>query len=321
MRWIDHVTLSLETHDRICLAVVSRIEGSTPRELGAFMVITETDFSGTIGGGTLEHDVLYQARVLLQDQQASRGRRFWRNYPLGPSLGQCCGGFVSVMIEEIDQSDFTQWQEMAQNQSGYSILPDQGDANWHFSDQKTPEHGLALPLTPQTMPFYLYGAGHVGRAVMEVTSGLPLDRFWVDTDQSRFPDHSADDITIIPAADPAQIAPYAPAGAIHMIMSYSHQLDLDICAALLKAGNAAHIGLIGSKTKRARFRSRLTDLGFTIHQIDQIICPIGLPEIQGKEPARVALSIAGQLAQWTYQETIASTRQPDTLIPLKRTPS
>ena len=320
MRWIDQICASLENHQAICLAVVSRVKGSTPRELGASMLITPNGFEGSIGGGMLEHDALYQAKMALS--QGDHPTRFWRDYPLGPTLGQCCGGFVSVMFEQILQSDRQYWLELAGYQSGFVIHPDDATQPAYWTDNATDHamkhHGLMQPLMPETIPFYLYGAGHVGRAVMDVTAGLPLARHWVDTNQDRFPQQIGADITIISANDLAQIASYAPQGAVHLIMSYSHQMDFDICAALLKTDKAAKIGLIGSATKRARFKSRLMDLGFDETAIARIQCPVGLPEIGGKEPFRVALSIAGQLSEWTRKDAAASSRPPAQLIELNR---
>lgn len=323
MRWIDDVITELKTHQQICLVAISRVEGSTPRELGAVAIVSPDGFSGSIGGGMLEHDALFQARATLDADQHSRpkGYRFWRDYPLGPSLGQCCGGFVSIMFEQINAADLAHWQDLAAHHSGFLIHPDDAESPIFWADHSDGHLGLAQPLTPASVPFYLYGAGHVGRAVIDVTGGLPLTRHWVDTARDRFPLSIPQDVTVIDAADPAQIPQYAPAGTIHVVMSYSHQIDFDICANLLKADQFYKIGLIGSATKWARFRSRLQQMGFAARQIDQIQCPVGLAAISGKEPARVALSVAGQLAEWTHADALASTRNPAALIPLKRTPT
>ena len=327
MRWIDHLTSELNSHDNLCLVVISRVEGSTPRELGAMMVVSPDGFWGSIGGGMLEHDALYQAKTMLNASPDDRpsGQRFWRDYPLGPSLGQCCGGFVSVLIEQINRTDQSHWQDLAAKQSGFLILPDDALKPVYWSDQPTGHKelggGLVLPLTPESVPLYLYGAGHVGRAVIDVTGGLPLDRHWVDTSADRFPDDIPPDVTVISASDPAKIPQYALKGSIHLVMSYSHQMDLEICAEILKQGHHHKIGLIGSATKWARFRSRLKQMGIAEAVIDGIQCPVGLKAISGKEPARVALSVAGQLAEWTYANARASTRNPEDLIPLKRQPS
>ena len=321
MRWIDHLTTELDAHQDVCLVAISRVEGSTPRELGAMVIVTKDGFWGSIGGGQLEHDALYQAQSVLNagSQNNLSGKRFWRDYPLGPSLGQCCGGFVSVMIERIHHTDRAHWQELAAKQSGFVIHPDDAHQPVYWSDQAEDHDGLVQPLTPATVPLYLYGAGHVGRAVMGVTGGLPLDRHWVDTAPDRFPEQIPQDVTVVSASDPAQIPQYAAKGAIHLVMSYSHQIDLEICAEILKAGHYHKIGLIGSATKWARFRSRLKQMGFAEAMIDDIQCPVGLKAISGKEPERVALSVAGQVAEWTYAHAQASTRHPEDLVPLKTT--
>ena len=296
--WYTDLINYLETPGQdsgVIRVVLIRAEGSTPRETGADMMIYQHHFIGTIGGGTLEHEVIATARQLMaEDRKAYRHKR---QYPLGPTLGQCCGGFVEVMFEHITSEDLGHWQSFQNN--GAIFHPDNHTLPPAIAAGQ--EDGITLYFEADHTPFYLYGAGHVGRAVMAVTGGLPLSRHWIDTHKDRFPDTIDDSITPIIAAHPAQIAAYAPAGSIHLVMSYSHEMDLDICLAVLKANNFAHLGLIGSQTKKARFLKALREAGIDKALLSRLICPIGLPQIGGKDPARVALSIAGQLSEWTRE--------------------
>jgi len=137
-------------------------------------------------------------------------------------------------------------------------------------------------------PLWIYGAGHVGRAIVHVMAPLPdFDITWVDTAPERFPDT---DVTTLIAKNPAQVVKHAPTDADHLILTYSHDIDLALCHALL-SHDFASVGLIGSTTKWARFRKRLQALGHSPAQIARIACPIGNP-LLGKHPAAIALGVA-----------------------------
>ena len=157
---------------------------------------------------------------------------------------------------------------------------------------------LCLPLGAQQQPVFLYGAGHVGRAVVQIARHLPCEIYWVDTDDERFPKDIVEGVTKLPARHPETIAQRAPSDAIHLIMTYSHQLDFEIVSAVLSCGNFARCALIGSETKAARFNKRLRDAGVNSDAVERLTCPIGLPEINGKKPIQVALSVTAQLSNW-----------------------
>lgn len=222
---------------------ITRTAGSVPREAGTQMRVWADRTEGTIGGGTLEWQAMATARQMLaegRDRQTAR-------IPLGPALGQCCGGSVTL-----------EWEREAQITA------------------------------PAKRSLWIYGAGHVGRAIVQVMAPLPdFDITWVDTAADRFPDTTT---TVLVAADPAQVVKHAPADAAHLILTYSHEMDLALCHAIL--GHDFHsAGLIGSATKWARFKSRLAALGHSHAQIARIACPIGDPSL-GKHPAAIALGVA-----------------------------
>lgn len=234
--------------------------GSTPRDAGTVMKVTKTETEGTIGGGALEYQAIARARRLL----ASDGPEETQTIPLGPGLGQCCGGAVTLRF-------------------GRDARP-MGPA-YYVVDRIT-----TYPLRPRIL--WLWGAGHVGRAVVQHCSPRVFRITWVDDAADRFPAHVDPEIKTIPAADMPRLATRAPLDAHHLIFTYSHEIDLTLCAALLRRG-AASIGLIGSETKWARFRKRLTTMGL---DPSGIRCPIGDKSF-GKEPENIARGCVRELLE------------------------
>lgn len=229
---------------------ITATRGSTPRDAGTAMKVTARDIAGTIGGGALEHQAILAAREMLDHGRKTHTLKI----PLGPSLGQCCGGSVTL--------NFTD----SRRDTDPAVMPPKLNASNH------------APLD-----LWLWGAGHVGRAVVR---NSPKDAFnitWIDTDFDRFPADISPDVTVLPAADMPRIAKHAPLSAHHLIFTYSHDIDLALCVALLDR-TAASIGLIGSDTKWARFRKRLRSAGL---DPAPIICPIGDKSL-GKTPDAIA---------------------------------
>lgn len=228
---------------------VAATAGSTPREAGAAMLVREDGIEGTIGGGALEWQAMAEARRMLA-MGVTDARRV---YPLGPALGQCCGGSVTLDFALADS------------------LPE-----------------------PEGRPVWIWGAGHVGRAIVAVAAPLPgLAITWVDIDMARFPDPLPPGVRPLVAVDPVRAVRHAPGDARHLILTHSHEIDLALCHALLGHGFDT-LGLIGSATKRARFASRLGASGHDAAAIARIACPIGDPAL-GKHPQAIALGVAADL--------------------------
>lgn len=226
---------------------VTRVAGSVPRGVGTQMMVWPDRIEGTIGGGALEWAAMARAREMLAAGRAALVETF----PLGPGLGQCCGGSVTLDFARADALD-----------------------------------------KPKGAPLWIYGAGHVGRALVGVMAPLPdWEITWVDTGADRFPE--APKVTVLPATDPAMVVPHAPRDAQHLIVTYSHTLDLALCHAVLQHGFAS-AGLIGSATKWARFRGRLAGLGHAPEDIARIACPIGDPAL-GKHPQAIAIGVAAAM--------------------------
>jgi xanthine dehydrogenase accessory factor len=230
---------------------ITRTRGSAPRDAGTAMRVTQTDTEGTIGGGALEYAAIAKARSIL----ARRGDEQTETIPLGPTLGQCCGGAVTLHYTYQKCVTDVQVFQMHEGKSGGA----------------RPEH------------LWVWGAGHVGRAVINTCHPQQFKITWIDSSADRFPANTDTHITKIPAADMPRLALRAPRSAHHLIFTYSHDIDLALCAALLQHG-AASIGLIGSETKWARFSKRLRAMGL---DPSAITCPIGDKSL-GKTPRAIA---------------------------------
>ncbi|MEQ9122664.1 MAG: XdhC family protein, partial [Alphaproteobacteria bacterium] len=144
---------------------------------------------------------------------------------------------------------------------------------------------------------FLYGAGHVGRAVVKAFEDLPFQVFWADMAAERFPDRIPANAQRLVARDLGRAAAHAPAGAWHAVMTYDHAVDLDICRRVLARGDFAYLGLIASRTKRARFLARLRASGLPDATVARLHAPLGLAGLQAKSPAIIAASLAADLLQ------------------------
>ncbi|MGB1932942.1 MAG: xanthine dehydrogenase accessory protein XdhC [Candidatus Puniceispirillaceae bacterium] len=312
--WGEQVQTYLLDGQKVCRIVVAEAKGSTPREAGADMYVTAHQTSGTIGGGTLEFEAMALARQILAEipENSIGFTRHFRVFALGPNLGQCCGGQVTLLFEGFTPSCLEVLASAYRPSAAGTIH--KAERQFQASDICVPakdkvcapvydknSQTLHMPPEKPLVPFYLYGAGHVGRAVMAAVSGLSLEKIWVDTAASRFPVSADPSVTRVPAADMSVVAAHAPKGAIHIVMSYSHRIDEALVYTILKKGDFAHLGLIGSDTKYRRFCTFLKKQGIGDDQLAQLVCPVGVPVLQSKAPAHVGLSVATQIAYWLEQ--------------------
>jgi xanthine dehydrogenase accessory factor len=275
------ILAAVEAHGCCALVSVVKTEGSAPRDAGARMVVTPEGYHGTIGGGTLE----WRAIALAQAQVVAGAAVKLSNHALGPELGQCCGGRVQLAIESFDRSALSTIQELANR-----------EAEGPFSIRGRIQ-GLDVVETFGERPrrLYLYGAGHVGRALVLAVAPLPFEVIWIDPRPAAFPRAVPGNVTLIEALHPVSELKNATDGSFVFIMSHSHALDLAITDAALRNPRIAHVGLIGSATKRSRFEKRLREASVAEDRIASLICPIGLPDIESKEPAVIAAATAAQL--------------------------
>ena len=234
--------------------------GSVPRETGTRMLVAADAVAGTIGGGHLEWRAIAQARRQLADRQVEPSDQ---HYPLGPALGQCCGGALTLRTGPLDLPALALW-----------------------------------PAPVQQFMLQLYGAGHVGRAIARLLDDLPCRVQWIDEREAEFPDTpSAPHIQRL-CVDAVQTeVGQAPPGACYLVLTHRHDLDLAITEAVLRRGDFNYLGLIGSATKRARFLHRLEARGLPPEALARLTCPIGVPGITGKQPELIALAVVAQLLQ------------------------
>jgi len=288
-------------HGPVARVVVAAIKGSVPREVGAAMLVWPNGQAGTIGGGALE----FQAAEHARDRMGQPSTASLKTVPLGPELGQCCGGATTLLTEVFTAADCATLADLKTEGRPFcrNIRGDTGVEPLVVARQVALARGQGIAPTPAFLagwmidpfaarrdPVWIYGAGHVGRALVTALAPFEYDITWVDTAQDRFPNAMPDCATPLVAADPARAVAYAPADARHLVLTFSHAMDLEICHAILSRGFRG-AGLIGSATKWARFRKRLAALGHTDTQINAITCPIGRPEL-GKSPAAIAAGVA-----------------------------
>jgi len=230
--------------------LIVETRGSAPREAGTRMWVGAAEVVGSIGGGNLEYTALKIAREMLLSSETQRERKF----ALGDSLGQCCGGSVTLR--------FTKVEEM-------SASPE-------------PDFDVVL-----------FGAGHVGKEVARILERLPCRLTWIDPRPEAFPSSVGKDVKVVVEEEPAWMVDEAPPGALYLVMTHSHALDLEIVERVLKRKDVAFLGLIGSETKAAKFRLRLQQRGVSA---EGLVCPVGLFKA-GKHPAEVAVSAVAQLLE------------------------
>ncbi len=269
------------------LVTILATEGSAPRGPGTRMVVTEGGFTGTIGGGALEHQAMEQARAILALPPGS-----WRiqDYPLGPLLGQCCGGRVRLLVErlgEVPEGDGT-WEICL----GETLRRTMSEARPVALSARgpRPEEGerFVEPDEGERLPVLMFGAGHVGKAIAARAEGLPLHLAWYD---SRPEAAETPGVVLADEEAMAACAGSADSDTAVVILTHDHGLDYRLTAAAL-ASRARYVGLIGSGTKRARFLSRLEKDGI---DAERLTCPIGLPGPKGKEPEVIAIATLAQL--------------------------
>lgn len=272
----------------VARVVIAARKGSSPREVGTAMLVWRDRVSGTIGGGALEHQAIAHAREVLETGEA----RVYRQ-PLGPDLGQCCGGAVTTLIEAWDEASLRAVQDAVARPLPGTTGEMPASVMRALRDPRAGvvDGWMIEPVSTPSRQIWIWGAGHVGTALMRVLMPLPdLKLSWCDPDGDRFLSDLPDHVQTLAASNPADLVTLSPPDAEHFVMTYSHAIDLDICHRVLERPFRS-LGLIGSKSKRARFRSRLSALGHSAAGIDRMICPIGDPSL-GRHPQAIALGVA-----------------------------
>lgn len=258
----------LASGEHAVVVEVIEARGSVPRGAGTRMLVGAAATAGTIGGGHLELKAIAHARARLREGAAAAAADDdVLHFPLGPALGQCCGGAVTLRFSALDAALLAAWPEAA------------------------PRFRLQL-----------YGAGHVGRAIVRALAPLNVLVDWIDEREDEFP-------AAFPGGSgawPAQVRKVcvdvpedevmdALPGGWYLVLTHRHDLDLRITEAVLRRGDFAFLGLIGSQTKKQRFVHHFERRGIAPGVIDRMTCPIGIAGIDGKEPEVIAAAVAAQL--------------------------
>lgn len=342
--WIDELSDLTAAGERVVLVTVAGIRGSAPREVGAKMIVTADATIGTIGGGQLEYQCTRLAVDMLGDDETPALRKF----PLGSSMGQCCGGVVDILFEPI-ASRLPAWlrdlralhgqREPAvvvthlQGESGKCIVtasdtyggpppPDiaghareglelglrsRRDGDWFFEGVVGSDFNIAV-----------FGAGHVGSAVVRSLSALDCNLRWIDSRRNVFravPSNVRTTETPEPALEVAAMPP----ASCYLVMTHSHAIDFDICDRILRRGDAVYCGLIGSLSKRRRFEKRFGAEGMQERDLERLVCPIGVHGITGKKPAEIAVAATAEVLQaWERVHRAAEPDYPANVRPMKR---
>jgi xanthine dehydrogenase accessory factor len=307
---LDGLRAALHAHGRITRVVIADVKGSSPREVGAAMLVWKGGQSGTIGGGALEYELARRALNVSETRLTQ--------HALGPELGQCCGGTVQILTEVYQLADL---ENLGADIVARAATLNDTSGGMPFAVKRLLNDARATgsipapqllagwfiePIAKPSRPLWIWGAGHVGRAMIDVYSPLPeFALTWIDTSADRFPQNVPSNVTTLHAKDPQLLVKHAPALSEHIILTYSHALDLELCHQLLNHG-FTFAGLIGSKSKWARFQTRLRALGHIEEHIARITCPIGNPQL-GKHPHAIAIGVGAQLL--ASHTSLAKTRR------------
>ena len=302
----------LATGESVALVTLLAVEGSTPREAGTKMLVWPSGQWGTIGGGNLEHQASAQARRMLALGESARFAI--QDYPLGPLLAQCCGGRVRLLIERVDARDrawLGQAAGFAATHQPFEIRsrlvagalvksiqpandPPGVTVNGAAAKARDPRPAVGDEIVERTAPSHptllLFGAGHVGQAIARALRPLPFHLGWYDS-RAQFAAETG-----ATCLEPEALTRIAGDGAdFTLVLTHDHALDYALVSAALASGAGGYLGLIGSRTKRARFMGRLRADGFGDAVLARLTCPIGLAELKSKAPEIIAVSVAADL--------------------------
>jgi xanthine dehydrogenase accessory factor len=309
--WAATAARSLQIESAVVRVVIASVRGSSPRGVGTSMLVERQQLFGTIGGGQLEWSAIASARSMLAQSNAPCVQL--QKLILGPQLSQCCGGAVQLWLERYTSADIPLLNAAAAAaMHGPAVM----SATITGTTVERRIIRSAEPLCPgvraqltvrddlttlqerldEDQPHvWLYGAGHVGQALARVLATLPLQLTWIDSRPELLPNDLAESVRTVLSNDPVVTVRDAPRDTRFVVMTHSHPLDYALCKAVLERNDQAWLGVIGSKSKSVRFRSRLLGDGLGREQIDRLACPIGIDGIDSKLPAVIAIAVTSQL--------------------------
>jgi len=348
--WITSLRDCVASGTSAVLVTVAAAKGSVPREPGTKMIVTANRLIGTIGGGHLEWKATDIARRLIDGDDVEALQRF----PLGASLGQCCGGMAQLLFEPITAA--ARWLDALAHEApdtarvivtrvrsaanadklivtaraksgtlGAAALDDaaieaarvllrDGGATrlLEIGVGKDAITCMLDPLRPCEWEIFLFGAGHVGQAVVRALAEMPCRITWVDSRDAVFPASVPPNVTVVATDVPEAEVDAAAAGVYFLVMTHSHPLDQALTERILLRADFAYFGLIGSVSKRRQFERRLLARGFNAEQLATMTCPIGVPGIDDKRPAVIAIAVVAELLQ-QYEKNQRHVARPETM--------
>ncbi|MEL7298573.1 MAG: xanthine dehydrogenase accessory protein XdhC [Pseudomonadota bacterium] len=324
--WPRQVSALIKAHGVCATVTVTAIRGSAPREIGSKLWLSDSTEGGTIGGGYLEHTCQDKARSLLQNTNAAPTRR--HRYALGSQCGQCCGGVVDTFTERLDTSDLAWLQLLCDRQDARvttTLITDE-DGNKALYDGDVCLMGSPVPfevtshrsdglkrnansqfvietVVPAPLELAIFGAGHVGRACAQVMATLDARIIVVDSRAAQLEFDWPESVIPMLAVDPVDVVNKLSSTTHCLVMTHDHGLDLRLVDALLShQRDGAYLGLIGSRSKRRRFDTKLRALGHSAASLQQLICPIGIDQVTGKQPGEIAIAVAAEVLASRAQE-------------------
>ena len=269
-----HLSRLLAAGTPAVLVTVAEAKGSTPRARDAKSVVTGERGHRAGRRSRKKWECLAQARKLL----AGGRMEAWADIPLGPRVGQCCGGRVRIRLRRAGPAELTEIEAV---------------------------EAAASALLPTVL---LFGAGHVGRALAAALAPLPLRLRWIDARAGEFPHPAPPGVEVVVTERPLAEIDRAAPGSAAFVLTHSHALDFTLCSAVLERGDFAYLGLIGSATKRAKFERGFRELGIARERIARLVCPIGSETVRDKRPAVIAALVAAELVTCFSRRTSEAPR-------------
>ena len=328
--WIEELSDLAAAGQRVVIVTVARIRGSAPREPGAKMLVTDTETVGTIGGGQLEYQCTRIAAGMLGEEQQIRLHAF----PLGSSMGQCCGGVVELMFESLSNG-LPGWLSQLRALHGQRIpalLQTRIHGESRDKQVLSADEALAMlgdrrhaflcgdclyePVLASDFNIAVFGAGHVGSALVNALSTLDCNIRWIDNRRGMFRNVPRN-VRPIESESPALEVAALPPSSSFVVMTHSHALDFEICDRILRRGDASYCGLIGSRSKRRRFEKRFRQQDMPQSLLAELTCPIGVSGIAGKKPAEIAVAVAAEVLQRYERRAHGGVDLPDNVHPLQ----
>ncbi len=335
--WLRALRRMIAKGQPAVLVSVANAKGSTPRDAGTKMIVTTAGLIGTVGGGHLEFRAQEVAREMLRIPGSATPllQEFQLGPSLGQCCGghttllferiatadlewidaleaRLRDPGHATIVTRLDTGDKLILTE--DNRSGSlgsdilesrlaDLVNEEYDGKSWMAEVDNGKEGTSLPLLFETVrdeatTIALFGAGHVGKAIVHILGPLPNWRIrWIDGRADAFPGDVPDTVEIMPTDDPVGEVDDLPSGAVALVMTHSHAIDYDIVERLLKRGDFLFCGLIGSRTKRAQFLKRLAARGMAPEAIQRLTCPIGIDGINGKHPSEIAVAVAAEILQ------------------------